>query len=70
MADQFEDAWSARTTSHADEIAGLRDHALQLALAADLLEAHDETGISLDAWQAARAFVERHIGKPILENGV
>lgn len=30
-------------------------------LAADLLELHDRTGISLDDWTAAREFVERRM---------
>lgn len=33
----------------------------------DLLQAHDETGISLDDWLSARLLVELLIGKPILE---
>lgn len=37
-------------------------------LADDLLEAHEETGISLDAWVSAREFVEAYHG-PITENG-
>lgn len=41
-----------------------------LDLAADLLEMHDATGISLDNWPAARTFVEHLIGRPITENHV
>lgn len=37
-------------------------------LADDLLELHDQTGISLDGWVAAREFVEAFFG-PIDENG-
>jgi hypothetical protein len=33
-----------------------------------LLQAHDETGISLDDWMAPRLLVERLIGRPIIEN--
>jgi hypothetical protein len=33
-----------------------------------LLQAHDETGISLDYWLAPRLLVERLIGGPIIEN--
>jgi len=36
-------------------------------LADDLLEMHDQTGISLDGWVAAREFVEAFHG-PIEEN--
>lgn len=46
------------------------DQANCFALAADLLECHDQTGISLDNWPSARAFVERRIEGPIVENGV
>lgn len=67
-------------TDHADDVARLRaqcppdttpvltDEQIALLLAADLLEAHDDTGISLDNWIAAREFVERHIGRTIEEN--
>lgn len=37
-------------------------------LADDLLEMHDQTGISLDGWVAARELVEAYLG-PIEENG-
>ena len=37
-------------------------------LADDLLEMHEETGISLDGWVAAREYVEAFHG-PITENG-
>lgn len=47
-----------------------KQHALNLQLAADLLELHDDTGISLDAWDSARQFVERYIGASIQENHV
>lgn len=66
-----------RRTDHSEEIedlrkrAGNKDHgANTLLLAADLLEMHDATGISLDRWATARKFVEDHIGAFILENGV
>jgi hypothetical protein len=36
-------------------------------LADDLLEMHDQTGVSLDNWVAAREFVEAFHG-PIVEN--
>lgn len=38
------------------------------ALARDLMQMHEDTGISLDKWQSARRFVERFYG-PIEENG-
>lgn len=47
----------------------LTDDRLADYLAADLLEAHDATGISLDAWDSARQFVERRIGHTITPNG-
>lgn len=37
-------------------------------LADDLLEMHEETGVSLDGWVSAREFVEAYHG-PITENG-
>lgn len=37
-------------------------------LADDLMEMHEETGISLDGWVAARHVVEAYHG-PIAENG-
>lgn len=40
------------------------------AVAADLLELHDATGISLDSWLFARNLVEHLVGAPIVENGV
>lgn len=66
-----------RTTCHKDEVAELealadqqsdRDEKLAYRLAAELLSAHDDTGISLDDWPTARQFVERRLGKPILPN--
>lgn len=69
-------------TDHSEQVAELRrragvsdtaphltDREVDLLLAADLLEAHDDTGISLDAWVSARTFVERHAGITITENG-
>lgn len=38
--------------------------------AADLLEIHDDTGLSLDNWEAARGLVEHLLGEPILPNCV
>ncbi len=69
------------TTNHASDIEWLRtadkpagrDYVRIDALdrlAADLLEIHDATGISLDDWPAAREFVEALIGHPITENHV
>jgi phosphosulfolactate phosphohydrolase-like enzyme len=70
------EAFQYRRSDHSVEIAQLRTrvgdgtvaNALTLAVAADLLEAHDETGISLDDWLSARLLVELLIGKPIIEN--
>jgi hypothetical protein len=45
---------------------GIREEACA-ELADDLLELHDQTGISLDNWVAAREFVEGFHG-PITEN--
>lgn len=73
-----DEAHHYRRSDHAEEISGLRAaveqgaalEALARAVAADLLQAHDETGISLDEWLSARVLVETLIGKPILENEV
>lgn len=70
------EAFGYRRSDHSEEIAELRTQvgdgtvveALTRALAADLLQGHDETGISLDEWLSARLLVECLIGKPILEN--
>ena len=70
------EAFDYRRSDHSAEIADLRTQvgdgtvleALTRAVAADLLQAHDETGISLDDWLSARLLVELLIGKPILEN--
>lgn len=68
-----------RTTDHAGEIAwlrlegittGERLRSLAFMTAAELLQGHDETGISLDNWDAPRALVEHLLGHAILENGV
>lgn len=67
-------------TDHSVEVARLRascppdtheltDDQVATLLAADLLEVHDDTGISLDTWITAREFVERRIGRTIAENG-
>lgn len=46
------------TTDHTAQIAALREHnSIQTSLAADLLEIHDATGISLDDWENAREFI-------------
>lgn len=65
---------------HAAEIRQLRSRAtsgepsllmsLAMLAAADLLEAHDETGISLDDWDAPRRLVEYLLQRPISPNGV
>lgn len=56
------------------EVTALRigDHnkANDLAVAADLLEIHAQTGLSLDHWDSARTFVERHTGASVVPNGV
>lgn len=50
------------TTDHSYEIDILRAHrSIQTALAADLLELHDKTGISLDNWENANAFVSQQV---------
>lgn len=40
------------------------------AVAADLLEMHDATGVSLDNWESAKDLIELLIGHPITKNGV
>ena len=55
-----------RAEAHGTDNRGSR---LVLFTAADLLEIHDDTGISLDEWPAARLLVESLIGHPITENG-
>lgn len=42
---------------------------LTLEVAADLLEIHDTTGISLDNWPSARGLVEHLTSHKIQENG-
>ena len=72
------EAFHYRRSDHSTEISQLRAQvgdgtvleALTRAVAADLLQSHDETGISLDEWLSARLLVELLIGKPILENEV
>lgn len=68
------------TTDHTDEIKALllkageaaesdnNQLAIEIFLAAELLESHDQTGISLDDWATARRFVEHHLGSEILPN--
>ena len=66
------------TTDHSDYIEAFRVmaeasdglDAIELRLAADLLEAHDQTGISLDDWPNARRFVEVLTGVTVIPNGV
>jgi len=49
-------------TDHKYEIDILRSvHTVQAGLAADMLELHDKTGISLDNWENARQFVESQV---------
>lgn len=46
-------------TDHSKTIKALREeHSINCELAADLLEMHDNTGLSLDNWGNARVFVE------------
>jgi hypothetical protein len=76
-----------RTTDHSTEIEHLRNDALLFsarygatsaqavisAAAADLLECHDATGISLDNWKGPRALVEYALSGDnltFLENGI
>ena len=69
---------SGGNTDHAEEVARLRERAkrkerydqLVYLLAADLLEAHDESAISLDNWKPARDLVELLIGDDIVESGI
>lgn len=66
-------------TDHSKDIASLRRDSLNpmhtevmrlsMATAADLLEMHDATGISLDNWASARDLVEALIFHPISPNG-
>lgn len=65
-------------TDHSAQITVLRERVSRLAdetdrlaglTAADLLEIHDATGLSLDNWPAARQLVEKFICGPITENG-
>lgn len=65
------------STDHSEEVSWLwtestkqsdRDRQLEFMLAAELLQCHDETGISLDDWPVARQFVERRLAKDIIPN--
>lgn len=64
------------TTDHDEEIRRLRTiesrtagpERLNIRLAAELLEAHDQTGISLDDWPTARRFVESYTDSPVMPN--
>lgn len=40
------------------------------SVAAELLQGHDDTGLSLDHWLAPRMLVEMLIGRSIIENEV
>lgn len=68
MTDHSDDVARLRAACPPDTTPMLTDMEVAALLAADLLEAHDDTGISLDNWIAAREFVERHIGHTIDEN--
>lgn len=66
-----------RSTDHSKEIARLlsvaasetdRDDMISVRLAAELLQAHDDTGVSLADWPTALQFVESHLGHPVLPN--
>ena len=60
----------ATTTNHSGSIFALRERGTtEDDLAADLLELHDRTSLSLDNWASAREFIEARIGQPIQENG-
>lgn len=69
MTDHSDDVARLRASCPPDTTPVLTDEQVATLLAADLLEAHDDTGISLDHWIAAREFVERHIGRTLQENG-
>ena len=76
----------SRTTDHSEEIRALRDAwlaqterqshrtAILYRAAADLLEVHDETGISLDDWDGPRNLVNLALSDlglgGVLPNGV
>lgn len=69
-------AYGFRTTDHSDEILDLRAlattrflsplEAAAIVAAADLLEAHDETGITLDDWYGPARLVTLVLGRPFL----
>lgn len=75
-------SYEQRLTDHSVEIAHMRQIAnvnkdgfqridvLSILVACDLLEGHDDTGLSLDNWVPVREFVETIFGFEILENGV
>lgn len=69
MTDHSREIERLRIASPPDTSPWLSDQDVARLLAADLLELHDETGISLDAWISAREFVERTAGILITENG-
>ena len=56
-------------TDHSEDIARLRESdAVEIQVAADLLELHDWTSLSLDDWHTARTWVESLMGHPLEEN--
>lgn len=63
-------------TDHHVEIEQALQHAhgapdeMQVLAAVELLQCHDDTGISLDNWLPVRKFVEETLGFQILENRV
>lgn len=65
-------------TDHSEYIRALREHnSVQSCLAAELLEMHDATGISLDNWSNAQEFIrmtldyiEAGANYELVENGV
>lgn len=69
---------SGGNTDHSLEIWELREKAkkkerydaLVYELCADLLQSHDESGIALDDWTAARDLVELLLGESIIESGI
>lgn len=67
------EAFKLNEIMHLDGTCPTEGHIIRsmaLSVAADLLELHDRTGISLDNWRSARAMVEFFLHAEILENGV
>jgi hypothetical protein len=65
-------------TDHSETIKKLRDEAAvllpnnaawELLAAADILEVHDATGLSLDNWRSVRNWIEGLTQQSIQENG-